>query len=324
MARIWNKYPYTDFHELNLSWVIDKITDFEARLTDVEEDVADLKTRMTSVEGRMTTAEERIARHDSDIAGLSSAVGGIRDRVTTLENADIQGAAMLESVSSVEAGNASVTVNFSAAAYNDGEKTAGTDSAVIPAATSNAAGVMLPAQKKKLDIFNVVDGNAEFSGRVSGSMPSGDNDFATKAYIDDIVITGESAAYSESMYYFQVDADPSRVHADIDLYGNFMFRYGLMRVYSMDPVMEITEAVPNGGLIARFYMPNTDDHSPTAPNYFVPMMDWDNDEQIGAARINCQFQNGYLLIENMSGRTLQVGEKITVDCYGTYIVRPQT
>ena len=53
---IWNKYPYTDFHEHNLSWVIDKITDFEARLTDVEEDVADLKTRMTSVEGRMTTA----------------------------------------------------------------------------------------------------------------------------------------------------------------------------------------------------------------------------------------------------------------------------
>lgn len=192
MARIWNKYPYTDFHELNLSWVIDKITDFEARLVSVEEDVADLKTRMTSVEGRITTAEERIARHDSDIAGLSSAVGGIRDRVTTLENADIQGAAMLESVSSVEAGNAYVTLNFSAAEYNEGEKTAGTDSAVIPAATNSKAGVMLPGEKAKLDLMNILDGDIVFSGTARGSDPTNNADFATKQYVDSMAITGSA------------------------------------------------------------------------------------------------------------------------------------
>lgn len=192
MARIWNKYPYTDFHELNLSWVIDKITDFEARLADVEEDVADLKTRMTSIEGRMTTAEERIARHDSDIAGLSSAVGGLRDRVTTLENADIQDAAMLASVSSVEAGNGSVTVNFSAATYNNGVKTAGTDAAVIPAATTSAAGVMYPGDRQLLNKMTIVGDDVVFSGTARGDDPTNNSDFATKGYVDSLAITGSA------------------------------------------------------------------------------------------------------------------------------------
>ncbi len=180
MARVWNRYPYTDLHELNMSFCLDKITEFETRLSTVEEDVDALKTRATALEARMGTAEERIARHEQDIRGLSTTVGNLGTRVTTLENADIQDATMIEGVSSVEAGNASVTVNFSAAAYADGAKTAGSDVAVIPAASSSAAGVMLPGEKAKLAPISVNGNDVTFAGTVAGSAPSANNEFATK------------------------------------------------------------------------------------------------------------------------------------------------
>lgn len=216
MARLFNnRYPYTDFHELNIGWCIDKITDFEERLTDVEEDVADLKTRMTSVEGRMTTAEERIARQEQDIHGLSTTIGNIGTRVTTLENADIQDADMLEGVSSVEAGNAYVTVNFSAAAYADGVRTAGTDAAVIPAATSSAAGVMLPGEKAKLVPITVNGNDVTFAGKVAAGSPTAAGDLTTKDYVDSLAISGSATvdtAVSEGSVHFsegntQVDYD---------------------------------------------------------------------------------------------------------------------
>lgn len=227
MARFWNKYPYTDFHELNIGWCVDKITDFEARVTSVEEDVAALKVRATALETRMTTAEERIARHESDIRGLSSAVGEIRDRVTTLENADIQDAAMLESVSSVEAGNASVTVNFSAATYENGAKTAGTDAAVIPAASSSAAGVMLPGEKAKLAPISVSGNDVTFAGKVAAGSPSAAGDLTTKAYVDSLAISG-SATVDTALSGAEKWYEGSTVSNIVDYDSTTMKTYGKM------------------------------------------------------------------------------------------------
>jgi len=207
MARLFNnRYPYTDFHELNIGWCIDKITDFEARVTSVEEDVAALKVRATALEARMGTAEERIARHEQDIRGLSTTVGNLGTRVTTLENADIQDAAMLDGVSSVEAGNASVTVNFSAATYSDGAKTAGTDAAVIPAASSSKAGVMLPGEKAKLAPITVNGNNVSFAGTVAASSPAAAGDLATKGYVDSLAISGSATVdtvLNEAEHWFE-------------------------------------------------------------------------------------------------------------------------
>ena len=222
MARVWNKYPYTDLHELNLSFCLDKITEFEARVTSVEEDVADLKTRMTSVEGRMTTAEERIARHESDIAGLSAAVGGIRNRVTALENADIQDATMLESVFSVVPSSTSVTVNFNAATYEDGAKREAGDTAVIPKATESVAGVIVPGDQAKLNKMTLSGDDVIFTGKVSGEAPTAGGDYATKNYVDSLAISGSATVASSTINMLSTHGTP---HATIQIisYGKVRF-----------------------------------------------------------------------------------------------------
>ena len=236
MARIWNKYPYTDFHELNLSWVVDKITDFEARLTDVEEDVEDLKTRMTSIEGRMTTAEERIAQHDSDIAGLSSSVSGIRNRVTALENADIQDAAMLESVFSVVPGGTSVTVNFNAATYENGAKREAGDTAVIPKATESAAGVIVPGDQAKLNKMTLSGDDVIFVGKVSGDAPTSGSDYCTKNYVDSLAISGSATVSRSTINMLSTHGTP---HATVEVISYGKVRWLYIHGYVSDVTTEI-------------------------------------------------------------------------------------
>lgn len=302
MARLFNNlYPYTDFHELNIGWCIQKITDFEARVTSVEADVAALKVRATTLETRMTTAEERIARHEQDIRGLSTAVGEIRDGVTALENADIQDASMLEGVSSVEAGNASVTVNFSAAAYADGEKTAGTDVAVIPAASSSAAGVMLPGEKAKLAPINVNGNDVTFAGKVAGSAPSANNDFATKQYVDNLAITG-SAAVTNSEYQLQSDhGTPSHGAHDIRIY-----RYGSVRVFvgSFSMLHPTSDIANNQDVV---YLPLTSGDLPPTNTFWSWTHDYDMtyDFQIHVSKTS----EGIYVI-NKSGRTITPSDSI--------------
>lgn len=241
MARLFNnRYPYTDFHELNIGWCIDKITDFEARVTSVEEDVAALKVRATALEARMSAAENKLTQHTAQISALETSSSSHETRIQALENADIQDAAMLEGVSSVEAGNASVTVNFSAAAYTDGAKTAGSDSAVIPAATSSKAGVMVPDDKNKLTKFtfngndlqlpgdlsvtgDIVAAEGSFSGPVSAGSPVAAGDLATKAYVDSLAISGsatvDTAVAEGSVRWREGNSDVEYNQFSVKTYG---------------------------------------------------------------------------------------------------------
>lgn len=34
---MFNKYPYTDFHEANLSWMLDKIKNFESTIDNIDQ-----------------------------------------------------------------------------------------------------------------------------------------------------------------------------------------------------------------------------------------------------------------------------------------------
>lgn len=217
MARLFNnRYPYTDFHELNIGWCIDKITDFEARVTDVEEDVETLKGRATALETRMTAAEGTITTHTSQIGALDGRATALENgmalvdsRVTVLEQMDIREAEMMVQPSQVTPDSDSVDVSFDTASYHNGQRSTGSAHFDIPAATASAAGVMVPGDKAKLNKFtfngndlqipgdlsvvgDLVAAGGSFSGTVAAGSPAAAGDLATKGYVDSLAISGSA------------------------------------------------------------------------------------------------------------------------------------
>lgn len=94
-----NKFPYTDFHEINLNWVIERIqemyTIIDNKITEalapVIADVNALKGRVTTLEDNYNSLTERvdinsnrITNLTSQIQGLASTVGGIMSNVNEL------------------------------------------------------------------------------------------------------------------------------------------------------------------------------------------------------------------------------------------------
>ena len=50
---MFNKYPYTDFHELNLDWVLAKLREFNGRLTSLDTEFDDILDCYVPVETRI-------------------------------------------------------------------------------------------------------------------------------------------------------------------------------------------------------------------------------------------------------------------------------
>lgn len=69
-----NKYPYTDFHELNLDWILSKITEFEQRIDGISEDVVKKANEYTdlSVAQLKNDFAEFTQKVDEKIAGLDT------------------------------------------------------------------------------------------------------------------------------------------------------------------------------------------------------------------------------------------------------------
>lgn len=302
MARLFNnRYPYTDFHELNLSWCLEKLTDFETRVTSVEEDVAALKVRATALETRMSTAENKLTQHTSQISALETSSASHETRIQALENADIQDASMLEGVSSVQAGNTSVTVNFSAAAYADGVRTAGSDAAVIPAATNSAAGVMLPGEKQKLAPITVNGNDVTFAGKVAGSAPSANNEFTTKQYVDNLAITG-SAAVTHDEYQLQSDHGTPTQGA----HDNRIYRYGSVRVFvGSFSMLNVTSEISNGSAVV--YLPLAAGDLPPTNTFQAWTHDFDMDYDF---QITVSKTTEKLFVLNKSGRAITTEDSI--------------
>lgn len=70
----WNKYPYTDFHELNLDWLLNEVSTIEHRIDELH-DI--LKEELTT---------ELKAYVDSEIASLSNRVVDLSNQFNLLDN----------------------------------------------------------------------------------------------------------------------------------------------------------------------------------------------------------------------------------------------
>lgn len=69
----WNKYPYTDFHELNLDWLLNEVSTIEKRIDELHDE---LKQELT---------DELKAYVDSQISGLETAFETLNTRFNNLD-----------------------------------------------------------------------------------------------------------------------------------------------------------------------------------------------------------------------------------------------
>lgn len=96
-----NKFPYTDFHEINLNWVIERIQEMYAiidekitqALAPVIADVNELKGRVTTLETNYSSLSEqvtinsnRINNITSQIQGLASTISGVMGDIQELSS----------------------------------------------------------------------------------------------------------------------------------------------------------------------------------------------------------------------------------------------
>ena len=85
----FNKYPYTNFEQLNLDKLMELTGSFDQRLINVETSVADHSVRITALENGLGALEQRVTEAESDIDGLQEDLGDLTQRVSNNE-ADIQ------------------------------------------------------------------------------------------------------------------------------------------------------------------------------------------------------------------------------------------
>lgn len=90
MARgypFFNKYPYTNFEQLNLDKLMELTGSFDQRLLNVETAVADHTVRITNLENDLESLEQRVSDAEASIDGLQDDLGSLSQRVSANETA---------------------------------------------------------------------------------------------------------------------------------------------------------------------------------------------------------------------------------------------
>lgn len=315
-----NKYPYTDFHELNLSWILDTVTT-------MEETVKRLEERMTAAEARITAAEARITTAEGKITTLESSVSAIGDRlsdaeqdidelqtaVAGIDGRDLLNDELLDQAGPVSAGAASVVMSFGAAQYQAGEKTGSrTVPLTIPARTRSAAGVMLPGDEWKLAQMTADDdGVVTFLGDgVNVPAPSGGSSAVTKDYVDSLAITGSATptvtadtvdSWSAPSFY-----SPASGHiSDI--------AFGSVHELSLGFSGRVQTAIPTGTTICTGTNKAANRYRRTdLLDFPIEVIDNDTEEIYKGSAAYMQSQNRWTLY-NRSGKTIPAFAEISIN-----------
>jgi len=246
--RFFNKYPFTDFHELNADWIISKIATFQTQVNELTDKVTAAEAAVAAMESSVSTLENKMDAAEADIADLKPRLETAEENIRALADADIMDAAMLSSVGSVTTTETNVQIPFVRDTYEDGTKDSpsGAQTVTLPPATQYAAGVMRAEDKKKLLSFSLDSENhAVFSDPVAGPSPVGNNDYATKAYVDNLAISGQ-ATPSKGTAIAEANWTSSYL-SDMHLLDLTYRSYGSIRSYYLNGNCETWSAIPYDG-----------------------------------------------------------------------------
>lgn len=92
----WNKYPYTNFHELNLDWILEKIREFQAEVESIREDILEdanaytdqaITDRLAGVEAEFEAFRLEVERELSGFSGeITRIEQTVRDALDAFED----------------------------------------------------------------------------------------------------------------------------------------------------------------------------------------------------------------------------------------------
>lgn len=249
MATGWNhKYPYTNFHELNLDIWLQKMTDLETLVGTFDARITQNTNDITALKGRMTAAEADIADLKPRMSTAEGKIEDLEENVSALNDADIMDASMLSSIGTVQTTLTEVQIPFVRDTYTDGTKgsPSGSQTVTLPPATQYAAGVMRAEDKKQLLTFSLDNENhAVFSDPVAGPSPVGNNDYVTKAYVDNLAISGQ-AEPSKGTAIASADWQSSYL-SNLTLLALTYRSYGSIRSYYLNGNVSDWSAIPYDG-----------------------------------------------------------------------------
>ena len=86
MTRFNNKYPYTDFHELNADWLLETVKDAAAEAQEASDTVATYNDRLTTVEGDLAPIKAAMPGLASNVSDLQHDVGIMDSLITNTIN----------------------------------------------------------------------------------------------------------------------------------------------------------------------------------------------------------------------------------------------
>lgn len=82
---LFEHFPYTNFHELNVDWMLRKLKNLEQRMTAAEARLDAAEARLTSAEGRLDAIEAEIASITAEIASINSQIAELASRMSDAE-----------------------------------------------------------------------------------------------------------------------------------------------------------------------------------------------------------------------------------------------
>lgn len=89
MANFFHKYPYENFHELNLDWILEQIKEFGATLDsykEVAEELEEALQQLPDYESRITALESLTDGLDSTLLAINNSINGLISEDVSLQN----------------------------------------------------------------------------------------------------------------------------------------------------------------------------------------------------------------------------------------------